>query len=707
MESSRFTSGQALLDARSRDQTLSLVGEKLTEASGSDFENNQIVSRLSDHHTLLGEPKFTRKDQLASGEWLAESRMVRVVHETGKFWQYMGAETDIGKCLYPEEALYLMDTAELEVQYGGVALSVQQAQMLMFEDSHHLDQYYVYAHLSRCGCKVVRHQTHLVFTHYEKQIRLDQHQVKKKGSKLKLKTSEKSADTEKNVNIDCTTNEFLDDEMKEFYATLGKTAENSCKLEKNLATNLTEKEKSSSHKKNKSSENKEKHVHKEKPSPYEIKRRDLLDMFPTMIGERVKTVYVEPREFLPPNCIPHKEIYEISLEALNYYCLYDDTSQTRQGQQQFNNHLKGKRNRWKNADSNETWQQRNDDSYSNRWRHDGDDFRQQWKRRNTSNYNDEVRSNDRYYEGDRQWNNNDDRARQWNNNDRGRQWNTNDDRGWQWNNSDNRGRQWSNNDDRGMMCKDYDNNSQGVSNYGGREPPWQQHYKRTNPPPYDHQDNEFHRNAQSQFYDPHCQAGTNDEGYDEPEKRAIDYSQIPEWKTRRRRWKKKGTGFYPSYMVRLSTKVHSWKEYKKIVSEMSVEKLLANGPGCILWNGRTTPLVKPAMATSTQSLLSACRVVEESDDKNSGTEILPLEKHLTVHYDVYLHTVPYKKSNPGIPSKRIAVMRDMSMPTPGQILEVTTRFHDGVPLVSAIVVCGEVRLYTLTPLTLPHPEPSR
>lgn len=160
-------------------------------------------------------------------------------------------------------------------------------------------------------------------------------------------------------------------------------------------------------------------------------------------------------------------------------------------------------------------------------------------------------------------------------------------------------------------------------------------------------------------------------------------------------------------MVRLSTKVHSWKEYKKIVSEMSVEKLLANGPGCILWNGRTTPLVKPAMATSTQSLLSACRVVEESDDKNSGTEILPLEKHLTVHYDVYLHTVPYKKSNPGIPSKRIAVMRDMSMPTPGQILEVTTRFHDGVPLVSAIVVCGEVRLYTLTPLTLPHPEPSR
>lgn len=50
---------------------------------------------------------------MASGEWLAESRMVRVIHETGKFWQYMGAETDIGKCLYPEEALYLIDTVSL------------------------------------------------------------------------------------------------------------------------------------------------------------------------------------------------------------------------------------------------------------------------------------------------------------------------------------------------------------------------------------------------------------------------------------------------------------------------------------------------------------------------------------------------------------------------------------------------------------------
>lgn len=47
---------------------------------------------------------------MACGEWLAESRMVRIVHEAGDFWQHMGAETDIGKCLYPEESIYLMET---------------------------------------------------------------------------------------------------------------------------------------------------------------------------------------------------------------------------------------------------------------------------------------------------------------------------------------------------------------------------------------------------------------------------------------------------------------------------------------------------------------------------------------------------------------------------------------------------------------------
>lgn len=55
------------------------------------------------------------RDQLSKGKWLPESRMVNLVCHTGKFWHYMGAEADIGRCLYPEEALYLIDTVRGEL----------------------------------------------------------------------------------------------------------------------------------------------------------------------------------------------------------------------------------------------------------------------------------------------------------------------------------------------------------------------------------------------------------------------------------------------------------------------------------------------------------------------------------------------------------------------------------------------------------------
>lgn len=61
------------------------------------------------------------RDQVSRGKWLSESRMVNLVSHTGKFWHYMGAEADIGRCLYPEEALYLIDTVRRE--FGAVKLS--------------------------------------------------------------------------------------------------------------------------------------------------------------------------------------------------------------------------------------------------------------------------------------------------------------------------------------------------------------------------------------------------------------------------------------------------------------------------------------------------------------------------------------------------------------------------------------------------------
>lgn len=65
--------------------------------------------KIGIYNVILKFSYFSNRDQLATGEWLSESQMVKVTRP-GKFWHHMGVETDIGKCLYPEEAVYLIDT---------------------------------------------------------------------------------------------------------------------------------------------------------------------------------------------------------------------------------------------------------------------------------------------------------------------------------------------------------------------------------------------------------------------------------------------------------------------------------------------------------------------------------------------------------------------------------------------------------------------
>lgn len=186
----------------------------------------------------------------------------------------------------------------------------------------------------------------------------------------------------------------------------------------------------------------------------------------------------------------------------------------------------------------------------------------------------------------------------------------------------------------------------------------------------------------------------------------IDMSTRPEWKIGKRRKQKHQRDYYPSCLVKLHVKVDSWKEYKRILKETSAEKLLLEGPGRVLWRGHTVPLIKPGMAASTQSVLAACSLGDETSDVSDREWKIPKDLQLSFHFDVYLPNVPYRKSQPSQPSKRITVLRDGQNPTPGQILDITTRFHDDVPVVSAVVVCGEVRLYTLSPVNIPQPSVS-
>ncbi|XP_064089770.1 uncharacterized protein LOC135203753 isoform X1 [Macrobrachium nipponense] len=184
----------------------------------------------------------------------------------------------------------------------------------------------------------------------------------------------------------------------------------------------------------------------------------------------------------------------------------------------------------------------------------------------------------------------------------------------------------------------------------------------------------------------------------EPE---VDLTVRPEWKNKRRRRNKKG-GYdtYPSYLVKLSVKVNSWKEYKDIVNSMSEGKILNQGLGKVLWRGPpSVPLIKPSMASTLENILNNCCIKAE-EDANPG-EGHPMEGYLVLHYDVYLPNMVYRKSSPSIPGKRITVIRNGAVPSLKQIQEVTKRFPDEAPVVCAVVTVGEVRLYTLSPITIP------
>ncbi|XP_042881090.1 uncharacterized protein LOC122258885 isoform X2 [Penaeus japonicus] len=590
MNSSPFTRGGDLLRARGRDQLLPSWGQKEVEPSGSWLEEKQIDARLRDRQMLLEEPKFARRDTMACGEWLAESRMVRIVHEAGDFWQHMGAETDIGKCLYPEESIYLMETGELEVTYGGMPLSIQQAQTLMLQDAHQMDKYIVYAHLTRNGCKVIRHQPHLMFTRYEKVIRLDQHQATRKTAKLQLKDKTNKVETKEDIKCDSSNREGMDDALAEFYASLdGATSDSSEAKDDNQGIDKV------SHNENATSQKKRGRTNSSEHNEYEHKRRTFLGLFPNVVGKSIMNVLVESSELLPANSMPIKDSYEISLEALNYYSKYDDTSH--ESDRFYNSSSRH------NERGNRLYHQsrREDD-----WRYGRDNSR--WNRdRSTS-------------QGRRDWSSNQ------RHNGNGNDWHT---------------------DSSGipMAWRDSPDYHQSKRNRD-----WHQHDDRWSYDTSQYDDSWSHNMSQEDEY-------TNRNSGQSGHRDNVDMSIRPRWKIGKRRKQKYQKDYYPSCLVKLNVKVDSWSEYKRILKETSAEKLLLGGPGRVLWKGRTVPLIKPGMAASTQSVLAACSMGPETTNVNDRLWKIPTDLQLAFHFDVYLPNVPYRKSQPSQPSKRITVLR--------------------------------------------------
>ncbi|OWF52640.1 tRNA-splicing endonuclease subunit Sen54 [Mizuhopecten yessoensis] len=162
-------------------------GAKDFEPDGSFLQSKWIESLSQERSKVLREQRVEREGGLVKGEWNKDLQLVELEREMGKFWTYMGFEDSSRKWLFPEEALFLMETNTLVVNYKGLPLSIQQAYSAFFGTVTMTSEcYQVYAHLRRLGYVVLRHQGCLDVTTYERKIHLDQHvKIDKKKRKHK------------------------------------------------------------------------------------------------------------------------------------------------------------------------------------------------------------------------------------------------------------------------------------------------------------------------------------------------------------------------------------------------------------------------------------------------------------------------------------------------------------------------------------------
>nr|CAD7460111.1 unnamed protein product [Timema tahoe] len=166
-----------------QERILPTKGDKDFRPSHSWLEDKQIQRAIAERKALLEEERVVKLGNLARAEWNDELKEAEVTRVTGKHWQVIGHERESKIWLYPEEALYLLEMSNLELMYGGVALSVQQAYNIVLgsKTGFTLDEYRTYAHLMRQGYRVMRHSPSLKVTNYERTVGLHEYVLRQKN----------------------------------------------------------------------------------------------------------------------------------------------------------------------------------------------------------------------------------------------------------------------------------------------------------------------------------------------------------------------------------------------------------------------------------------------------------------------------------------------------------------------------------------------
>lgn len=123
-----------------------------------DARTARVTKRRMRLQKAVEAPRSARSKSLAIADWVPKRGLALVVSPRGNLLSSMGFFEGGDQWLFPEEATYLVDRAQLDLRVDGVPASLQRAWGFMVDGitAISLEEYCAYSHLRRVGYVVRR-----------------------------------------------------------------------------------------------------------------------------------------------------------------------------------------------------------------------------------------------------------------------------------------------------------------------------------------------------------------------------------------------------------------------------------------------------------------------------------------------------------------------------------------------------------------------
>ncbi|XP_069809000.1 tRNA-splicing endonuclease subunit Sen54 isoform X2 [Dendropsophus ebraccatus] len=146
-------------------------------------------------------------------------------------------------------------------------------------------------------------------------------------------------------------------------------------------------------------------------------------------------------------------------------------------------------------------------------------------------------------------------------------------------------------------------------------------------------------------------------------------------------------------------KCSNWSEYKRLLRERECR----NERPTHLWSSTVRPLLAPGHVNSTASVLAQLTAIRQSTLVEDNKRLQDRQNVLQIHFNLYQADgiSQFKKSKPGKPYAYLCVHSfDEQIPSLRTMKILASQSGD-VPVVFALVDCGEIAFYTFKDFQLP------